>query len=149
MFRHGWDLRLSECTSLPRTPKEPTRPGTPGMQIYGTAGTINKAREEHDLESATSPMDIGSGEASSAATSSNQPLPGAGPASASFQNSSTVPFEGPSGLDELQLAYNWSNGVYDWDPNHMGWADFDMRWSFDLGQPGWPANNDFGTGDLG
>lgn len=60
----------------------------------------------------------------------------------------TGPFlqdQGTSSYEDLQIAYNWSNGVYDWEPARMdmGWADFDLRWSYGQDPTAWVGTNDW------
>ncbi|CAK7214499.1 Zinc cluster transcription factor czf1 [Sporothrix bragantina] len=49
-YGHPLDVAELRPSTTPSSRQSPSRPGSPNLKLYGTQGSIQKARDEHDLE---------------------------------------------------------------------------------------------------
>lgn len=138
LARRGYPLDLSESSldATKESSRYASRAGTPNLRVYGTAGTMKKAREDHDIESATSPTEVltqptPSSEVQSVALVSSgtgNPVQGDPDqaAAAAMQGNGSLTITNP------ESSQTWPQGPYDWETSMMdvGLADFDMLWSY-------------------
>lgn len=133
-----------------------SRAGTPGLVIYGTAARIQKAREDHDLESADSTADrqhispasaVALAGGSSAGVSPNVPMT---TASGPMPGQQVMPKQDGRTPEGLRIASNWANGVYDAESslNQMDWADIDLRWCYGYNDVNLNTGQDWAMDDM-
>lgn len=111
-----------------------SRAGSPGLDTYGTLGSIRKAREEHEMESVNG----------TDAHDGVSPVSFPGPES-SVQGQVCINGEPLHGLDEvllqhryslspdaLRIASCWADGTYDLEmaQNQFVWNTADFGWDF-------------------
>lgn len=100
---------------------------------------MRKAREDHDIESATSPTEGHTQPTPSSEVQEHNitsTVTGSDLREDQNQAASTVIVDSripaDPDLGDPQTLQNWSDGVYDWNPNLMdiGFADIDTLWNY-------------------
>ncbi|CAK7225843.1 Zinc cluster transcription factor czf1 [Sporothrix curviconia] len=153
--QYGYPLDVAELrpSASPTSQQSPSRPGSPNLKLYGTQGSIQKARDEHDLEVVQAVEAVAgrvptlterNGE-SGILLHAPQPLPAtaatavAEVAAAAAAEAFTTPRTSLA-PDALRIASNWADGTYD-----VPLAQTTFDWSsFELGLGLNPMDMDVG-----
>ena len=133
------EFRPPNQTMLPLTPP-PRRPTSPNLRLYGTSGSIQRARDEHDREVVQSVETVeaveavetaekrrrlsGSDAGSATAAALAQPVPLAAHSDTSVRSSLSA--------EALQIASNWADGTYDvpMAQTNFDWGTFEFGMNF-------------------
>ncbi|CAK7203142.1 Zinc cluster transcription factor czf1 [Sporothrix eucalyptigena] len=122
--QYGHPLDVAELRPPTSPASRPSRPGSPNLRLYGTQGSIQKARDEHDLEVVQAVEAVAQGRSVPPVREREPPPPEPQPILAAPEsNAATL------APDALRIASNWADGTYD-----VPLAQTTFDWgSFELG----------------
>lgn len=116
-----------------------TRSESPGLDTYGTLGSLQKARTEHDIETACASSSIPFSKVTKQ-TPSGKDTKIVSPPAYTVPSSGNIPNvylqESDNSLspDALRIVSNWADGTYDLEASQtqFDWGNLDFGWGLGL-----------------
>ncbi|KAJ5819100.1 hypothetical protein N7474_004691 [Penicillium riverlandense] len=131
--------RLEMCRSEASHMETVSRSASPGLDTYGTLGSIQKARTDHDIESACASSSIIFSQPtkqppSGKDTKTVPPPPYTVPSSENIPNVYLQESDDSLSPDALRIVSNWADGTYDLEASQaqFDWGNLDFGSGFGL-----------------